>query len=108
MLQAKILIVDNYDSFTYNLVNILRKGKKHNFVVKRNDAFDLDFVAGFDKILFSPLPSHLSSLTSHLSPLTSHLSPLTSPFSSLPSHLSPLNSFPNLHTFGIQKISEIK
>ena len=56
MQQAKILIVDNYDSFTYNLVNVLRKGKQHNFVVKQNDAFDLKFVADFDKIIFSPGP----------------------------------------------------
>lgn len=56
MEKSKILIVDNYDSFTYNLVNILRKGTKPNFVVQRNDAFDLDYVKDFDKILFSPGP----------------------------------------------------
>jgi anthranilate synthase component 2 len=29
----KILVVDNYDSFTWNLVNILRKNKQHSFDV---------------------------------------------------------------------------
>ncbi|MCF8365178.1 MAG: aminodeoxychorismate/anthranilate synthase component II [Bacteroidales bacterium] len=56
MKTPKVLIVDNYDSFTWNLVNIVRKGKHPNYVVKRNDAFDLSFVDGFDKILFSPGP----------------------------------------------------
>lgn len=56
MQKQKILIVDNYDSFTYNLVNILRKGTNTDFVVKRNDTFDLGYVEQFDKILFSPGP----------------------------------------------------
>jgi len=51
-----VLIIDNYDSFTYNLVNILRKGSKPEFVLAKNDMLDLRVVAGFDKILFSPGP----------------------------------------------------
>ena len=53
----KILVLDNYDSFTYNLVYMLRElgfGKKLNVV--RNDKIHLDQVSGYDKILISPGP----------------------------------------------------
>lgn len=52
----KILIVDNYDSFTYNLAGLICTitGKRPD--VKRNDTIDLDTVAGYDKILLSPGP----------------------------------------------------
>jgi anthranilate synthase component 2 len=56
MIKPRVLIIDNYDSFTYNLVNILRKGTKHEFVLIKNDALDLREVASFDKIIFSPGP----------------------------------------------------
>jgi anthranilate synthase component 2 len=52
----KILVVDNYDSFTYNLVHLLKKVGYTDLVVKRNDQFELDEVEGFDKILLSPGP----------------------------------------------------
>ena len=52
----KILVVDNYDSFTWNLVNILRKSKQHSFDVWLSDKIDLDDVRNFDKIIFSPGP----------------------------------------------------
>jgi anthranilate synthase component II len=51
----KILVLDNYDSFTYNLVYILRE--LHDQVeVYRNDKISLEDVAGYDKILLSPGP----------------------------------------------------
>ncbi len=53
----KILVLDNYDSFTYNLVYMLKElgfGKKLN--VMRNDKIHLDEVSGYDKILISPGP----------------------------------------------------
>lgn len=51
----KILVLDNYDSFTYNLVYILRE--LHNDVeVHRNDKITLEEVAQYDKILLSPGP----------------------------------------------------
>jgi len=56
MRKPSVLIIDNYDSFTYNLVNILRKGTKPEFVLAKNDALDLCDVAQFDKIIFSPGP----------------------------------------------------
>lgn len=52
----KILVVDNYDSFTWNLVNILRKSKQHSFDVWLSDKIDLANVQNFDKIIFSPGP----------------------------------------------------
>lgn len=54
----KILVLDNYDSFTYNLVELLRElGYAAQTEVYRNDAISLDAVARFDKILLSPGPS---------------------------------------------------
>jgi anthranilate synthase component II len=52
----KILVVDNYDSFTYNLVNILRKSKQHTFEVQYSDKIDIAAAAAFDLFLFSPGP----------------------------------------------------
>lgn len=51
----RILVLDNYDSFTYNLVHILRElGVPPD--VYRNDRISLDAVDGYDKILLSPGP----------------------------------------------------
>ena len=51
----KILVLDNYDSFTYNLVYILRE--LHDQVdVYRNDKISLEAVGEYDKILLSPGP----------------------------------------------------
>lgn len=51
----KILVVDNYDSFTYNLVHYL-EDLDCEVTVYRNDEFELDEIAHFDKILLSPGP----------------------------------------------------
>lgn len=51
----KILVIDNYDSFTYNLVHYL-EDLNCDVTVYRNDEFELDEVAQFDKILLSPGP----------------------------------------------------
>ena len=50
-----ILVIDNYDSFTYNLVHYLEDLECRVEVV-RNDRLDLDDVAPFDKIVLSPGP----------------------------------------------------
>ena len=50
-----ILVIDNYDSFTYNLVHLLQE-LGQSYEVVRNDKFDLSYVAQFDKILLSPGP----------------------------------------------------
>ncbi|WP_367754091.1 aminodeoxychorismate/anthranilate synthase component II [Flavobacterium sp. WC2430] len=51
----KILVIDNYDSFTYNLVHYL-EDLNCEVTVYRNDEFDIDEIARFDKILLSPGP----------------------------------------------------
>lgn len=51
----KILVIDNYDSFVYNLVHYLEE-LDCEVTVKRNDQLDLDDVADYDKILLSPGP----------------------------------------------------
>lgn len=50
-----ILVIDNYDSFTFNLVHLLNE-TGHEATVWRNDKFDLADVDAFDKILLSPGP----------------------------------------------------
>ena len=50
-----ILLIDNYDSFCYNLFQILEEEGAH-VTVWRNDCFDLDDVEVFDKIVLSPGP----------------------------------------------------
>jgi anthranilate synthase component 2 len=54
---VKLLIVDNNDSFTYNLVQIIAELKLAAFDVKKHDQIELSFVDDYDKILFSPGPS---------------------------------------------------
>jgi anthranilate synthase component 2 len=51
----KILVIDNYDSFTYNLVHLLNE-LGHQAEVWRNDKFKIEDVEAFDKILLSPGP----------------------------------------------------
>jgi len=54
----KILVLDNYDSFTYNLVMLLRDNTFNAEIdVIRNDKISLDEVDKYDKILLSPGPS---------------------------------------------------
>lgn len=53
----KLLVLDNYDSFVYNIVHIIRElGYGDNMVIRRNDKITLEEVAEFDKILLSPGP----------------------------------------------------
>lgn len=51
----KVVLIDNYDSFTYNLYHLLRE-LKVDVTVYRNDQFDLKDLASFDKIMLSPGP----------------------------------------------------
>jgi anthranilate synthase component 2 len=51
----KILVIDNYDSFTYNLVHYL-EDLDCEVTVYRNDEFEMEEIARFDKILLSPGP----------------------------------------------------
>ncbi|TAH25203.1 MAG: aminodeoxychorismate/anthranilate synthase component II [Cytophagales bacterium] len=53
----KLLILDNYDSFVYNIVHIIRAlGYSDQLQIFRNDKIQLEEVASFDKILLSPGP----------------------------------------------------
>ena len=53
----KILVFDNYDSFTYNLVHLIRElGYGSQMEIHRNDKISLNEVDKFDKILLSPGP----------------------------------------------------
>ncbi len=52
----KILIIDNYDSFTYNLVQYVKELTNAQVDVFRNDTIDLKDLAVYDHIIFSPGP----------------------------------------------------
>jgi len=53
----KILVIDNYDSFTYNLVHILRElGLSNEIEVRRNDKIPVEYADDFESLLFSPGP----------------------------------------------------
>lgn len=52
----KIIVIDNYDSFTYNLVHALKKITGQAIDVVRNDELQLSDLEAYDKILLSPGP----------------------------------------------------
>ncbi len=53
----KILVLDNYDSFTYNLVHIVKElGYGQQMDIFRNDKISLESVNQYDKIILSPGP----------------------------------------------------
>lgn len=52
----RILVFDNYDSFTYNLVHVIKEVSDAEVVVVRNDKLDLKDAAAYDKIVLSPGP----------------------------------------------------
>ena len=51
----KVLVIDNYDSFTYNLVHYL-EDLNCEVTVKRNDRLSIEEVEDYDKIVLSPGP----------------------------------------------------
>lgn len=51
----KIVIIDNYDSFTYNLSHLIKEAGAE-VTVYRNDQFELPQLEAFDKIVLSPGP----------------------------------------------------
>lgn len=66
----RILIVDNYDSFTYNLVHAVEAVLDQEVEVKRVDEILLEDLPSFDTIVFSPGPG-LPSESPNLIPLIS-------------------------------------
>lgn len=53
---SKIIIIDNYDSFTYNLVQIVNEIQDEEVTVRRNNETTIEEVATFDHIILSPGP----------------------------------------------------
>lgn len=51
-----ILVIDNYDSFTYNLVHYVKSITDEPVAVFRNDEISIDDVGKYDKIIISPGP----------------------------------------------------
>ncbi|MFI3285964.1 MAG: aminodeoxychorismate/anthranilate synthase component II [Rikenellaceae bacterium] len=70
----KILILDNYDSFTYNLLHMVNDLGYHNVEVHRNDKISLNEVEKFDKIILSPGPG-IPSEAGLLLPLITRYAP---------------------------------
>lgn len=52
----KVLVFDNYDSFTYNLVHLVKKIIGEKVEVHRNDQIPLEEIKNYDKIILSPGP----------------------------------------------------
>jgi len=52
----RILVLDNYDSFTYNLVHLLKEITDAPIDVIRNDKISLNDIKKYDKIILSPGP----------------------------------------------------
>jgi anthranilate synthase component II len=53
---TKILVFDNYDSFTYNLVHLVEKITHVRVHVHRNDRISLEEINQYDKVILSPGP----------------------------------------------------
>ncbi len=73
----KILVFDNYDSFTYNLVHLVEKILHQKVEVYRNDQFPLEQVKQYDKIILSPGPG-IPSEAGLLLPLIKEYAPTKS------------------------------
>lgn len=56
MKSVKILLFDNYDSFTYNLVHVIKSLGYEGVDVYRNDKIELLQIDQYDKIILSPGP----------------------------------------------------
>jgi para-aminobenzoate synthetase component 2 len=60
----KILLIDNFDSFTYNVVELLRK-IGHSCDVAGYDKFDIESAESYSHIIISPGPGHPDEYTKH-------------------------------------------
>src|SRR6201995_5415470 len=73
----RILVFDNYDSFTYNLVHLVEKITGQKVDVFRNDRIPLEEVNVYDKIILSPGPG-IPSQAGLLLPLIKEYAPTKS------------------------------
>ena len=73
----KILLIDNFDSFTYNIVELLRQLNYWDIDVIRNDRISISQAKGYDKIILSPGPS-IPSAAGNMLDLIKALSPTDS------------------------------
>ena len=74
-MSEKILIIDNYDSFTYNLVFLVKKVAKTDPVVIRNDDPALDDIDDYTHIILSPgpgIPSEAGKLLEVITRMAPH------------------------------------
>lgn len=76
-MSMKILVFDNYDSFTYNLVHLVEKILHQKVDVYRNDQIALEKVKEYDKIILSPGPG-IPSEAGLLLPLIKEYAPTKS------------------------------
>ncbi|MHA6727735.1 anthranilate synthase component II [Chryseobacterium sp. A301] len=61
----KVLLIDNYDSFTYNLAQLIERILEQRITVVKNDELSSQLIKKFDKIVLSPgpgIPSEAGSL----------------------------------------------
>lgn len=56
MQNKKVIIIDNYDSFTYNLVHLIEDILEYPIDVIKNDTFDISAIEKYDYIVLSPGP----------------------------------------------------
>ena len=71
---SNIVIIDNYDSFTYNLSHMVKELGARVTVI-RNDQFTLNQLKPFDKIILSPgpgIPSEAGLLTDVIKAYSGH------------------------------------
>lgn len=71
---ASILLLDNYDSFTYNLLHYVEEFGEHQIEVFRNDKIEVNEVNRFDGIILSPGPGIPSEAGNMLSIIKSYYS----------------------------------
>jgi len=53
-MHMKLLIIDNYDSFTFNLVELMRQCNIKDYTIMKNDMIDMNAISNYDKIILSP------------------------------------------------------
>jgi anthranilate synthase component 2 len=55
-MKKELLIIDNYDSFTYNLVQLIEECEFFDYEIYKNDKISLDIIDSFSGIILSPGP----------------------------------------------------